>query len=100
MRPGTLHLSRTHKQPNRIYSVLGIHPTLASQETSGRYFILTENGRVRKLTINECWRIMGFPEHYKKISTTCEQYRQLGNSVCVPMVLSVAREIKKQFFQE
>ena len=98
VRPGTIHLSRVHKQPNRIYSVYGIHPTLPSQETSGRYFILTQDNRVRKLTLDECWRIMGFPEKYKKISATCEQYKQLGNSVCVPMIAAVASEIRNQFF--
>lgn len=100
VRPGTEHLSRVHKQPNRIYSVLGTHPTLPSQEPSGRYFILLEDGRVRKLTLNECWRIMGFPETYKKISSTAEQYKQLGNSVCVPMISAVAKQIKNQFFGE
>ncbi|MDO4804023.1 MAG: DNA cytosine methyltransferase [Lachnospiraceae bacterium] len=99
VRPGTIHLSRVHKQPNRIYSVYGIHPTLPSQETSGRFFILTEDGRVRKLTLNECWRIMGFPEDYKKISAVGEQYKQLGNSVCVPMISAVADEIKNQIFE-
>lgn len=98
VRPGTEHLSRVHKQPNRIYSVKGIHPTLPSQESSGRFFVLTEDNRVRKLTINECWRIMGFPEDYKKVSAIGEQYKQLGNSVCVPMIKAVAEEIKKQFF--
>lgn len=98
VRPGTEHLSRVHKQPNRIYSVYGIHPTLPSQETSGRFFILTEDNRVRKLTLSECWRIMGFPETYKKISSYGEQYKQLGNSVCVPMISAVANEIRKQFF--
>lgn len=98
VRPGTEHLSRVHKQPNRIYSVYGIHPTLPSQETSGRYFILTSDNRVRKLTLNECWKIMGFPESYKKISSTGEQYRQIGNSVCVPMIKAVASEIRNQFF--
>lgn len=98
VRPDTVHLSRVHKQPNRIYSVFGIHPTLPSQETSGRYFILTEDNRVRKLTQNECWRIMGFPETYKKVSAAGEQYKQLGNSVCVPMITAVANEIKNQFF--
>lgn len=100
VRPGTEHLSRVHKQPNRIYSVHGIHPTLPSQETSGRYFILTEDNRVRKLTLNECWRIMGFPKNYKKISAVGEQYKQLGNSVCVPMISAVAEEINNQFFKE
>ena len=99
VRPGTEHLSRVHKQPNRIYSVQGIHPTLPSQESSGRFFVLTEDGRVRKLTINECWRIMGFPEDYKKVSAIGEQYKQLGNSVCVPMIKAVAEEIKYQFFE-
>ena len=98
VRPGTEHLSRVHKQPNRIYSVKGIHPTLPSQESSGRFFVLTEDNRVRKLTINECWRIMGFPEDYKKVSVIGEQYKQLGNSVCVPMIRAVAEEIKNQFF--
>ena len=100
VRPGTEHLSRVHKQPNRIYSVYGIHPTLPSQETSGRYFILTENNRVRKLTLNECWTIMGFPKNYKKISPAGEQYKQLGNSVCVPMISAVAEEINNQFFKK
>lgn len=99
VRPGTEHLSRVHKQPNRIYSVFGIHPTLPSQEVSGRYFILTEENRVRKLTINECWRIMGFPEKYIRVSSIGEQYKQLGNSVCVPMIKAVAEEIKNQFFR-
>ena len=98
VRPGTEHLSRVHKQPNRIYSVYGIHPTLPSQESSGRFFVLTEDRRVRKLTINECWRIMGFPESYKKVSPIGDQYKQLGNSVCIPMIEEVAKEIKNQFF--
>lgn len=98
VRPGTEHLSRAHKQPNRIYSVEGIHPTLPSQESSGRFFVLTKDGRVRKLTINECWRIMGFPENFKKVSIVGEQYKQLGNSVCVPMISAVAKEINNQFF--
>ncbi|MCD8285082.1 MAG: DNA (cytosine-5-)-methyltransferase [Prevotellaceae bacterium] len=98
VRPDTVHLSRVHKQPNRIYSVYGTHPTLPSQESSGRFFILTEDRRVRKLTIGECWRIMGFPESYKKLSATGEQYRQLGNSVCIPMISAVASAIKQQLF--
>ena len=98
VRPGTEHLSRVHKQPNRIYSVYGIHPTLPSQESSGRYFILTDDNRVRKLTLNECWRIMGFPDTFIKVSSIGEQYKQLGNSVCVSMIQAVAQEIKNQFF--
>ncbi len=95
VRPDTLNLSRTHKQPNRIYSVHGVHPALMSQEVSGRYFILLEDGRVRRLTLSECWRLMGFPDDFKKSCHVSEQYRQLGNSVCVPMISAIAKRLSK-----
>lgn len=96
VREGTEHLSRVHKQPNRIYSIEGTHPTLSSQETSGRYWILLDNGRVRKLTINECFKIMGFPEDYKLKSSISELYKQVGNSVCIPKVRIIGEAIVEQ----
>ena len=33
-------LSRSHRQPNRIYSINGTHPTISSSETQGRYYIM------------------------------------------------------------
>jgi DNA (cytosine-5)-methyltransferase 1 len=95
VRPGTENLSRVHKQPNRIYSSDGLHPALPSQESSGRFWIY-DNGQVRKLTINECYKIMGFPKNFIKINNLSELYRQVGNSVCVPMVKEIIKEIKKQ----
>jgi DNA (cytosine-5)-methyltransferase 1 len=95
VRPGTENLSRVHKQPNRIYSTDGLHPAIPSQESSGRFWIY-HNRAVRKLTINECYRIMGFPDKFKKISNTGELYRQIGNSVCVPMIKEITKQIKEQ----
>jgi DNA (cytosine-5)-methyltransferase 1 len=96
-RPNTEHLSRVHRQPNRIYSVEGTHPTIPSQETAGRFFIyLPDEDRVRKLTINECYRIMGFPENFKKHSKTGEKYKQIGNSVAIPVIFEVAKSIREQ----
>jgi DNA (cytosine-5)-methyltransferase 1 len=97
VRPNTEHLSRVHRQPNRIYSVDGVHPTLPSQETSGRFFIyIPENNLVRKLTIQECYRIMGFPDNFKKANSLAECYKQIGNSVCIPLVEAIAKELLKQ----
>jgi DNA (cytosine-5)-methyltransferase 1 len=98
VKENSLHLSRVHRQPNRIYSVLGTHPTLSSQESAGRYYILLENNQVRKLTIRECIRLMGFPEDFKLTGGKNQIYQRLGNSVCVPMVTAIADEIKNQFF--
>ncbi len=99
VRPGTQHLSRVHKQPNRIYSAEGTHPTLSAQETAGRYWILVD-GKVRKLTINECYRIMGFPDFYKRSNKLSESYKQIGNSVCIPMIQETGRQIVKQLLED
>ena len=99
VREGTKHLSRVHKQPNRIYSVEGIHPTLPSQESAGRFFILTSDHRVRKLTIPECYKLMGFPKKFKLSQTTSAQYVQVGNSVCVPMIQAIGEAFLKQGFR-
>lgn len=97
VRPNTEHLSRVHRQPNRIYSVEGVHPTLPSQETSGRFFIyLPDQDKVRKLTLNECYRIMGFPKTFKRHTRTGEQYKQIGNSVAISIIETIAAQIIKQ----
>ncbi len=99
VRPNTLHLSRVHRQPNRIYSIEGSHPTIPSQETSGRFFIYLPNeNKVRKLTLNECYRIMGFDIDFIKSEKTGEQYKQIGNSVAIPMIKEIAEQLNKQGF--
>jgi len=99
VRENTEHLSRVHKQPNRIYSSEGTHPTLSSQEPTGRYFIY-HNGKVRKLTLLECYRLMGFPDDFKKIGATSKQYNRVGNSIVVPMVVKIAKEVNNQLFSK
>ena len=95
VRPNTEHLSRVHRQCNRIYSAEGTHPTIASQEVSGRHHIYIDN-KVRKLTIGECYRLMGFHINFKRVSSTSNQYRQIGNSVSVKMIEAVIKEVKEQ----
>ena len=97
IRENTEHLSRVHRQPNRIYSIDGTHPTIPSQETAGRFFIyIPELDAVRKLTINECYKIMGFKSDFIKHSNIGEQYKQIGNSVAIPVIRAIAESIKEQ----
>lgn len=97
VRPNTMHLSRVHRQPNRIYSIEGFHPTIPSQETTGRFFIyLPDEDKVRKLTINECYKIMGFNDNFIKSEKISEQYKQIGNSIAVNLVQEIAKSIKEQ----
>lgn len=92
VREGTEHLSRVHKQPNRIYSVDGIHPTIPSQETAGRFYIY-DGTSTRKLTIEECYRFMGFPKDFIRIGPLGQQYSRIGNSICVNMIEQVSKEL-------
>ncbi len=97
IRENTEHLSRVHRQPNRIYSIDGTHPTIPSQETAGRFFIyIPELDAVRKLTLDECYRIMGFATNFKKHLNIGEQYKQIGNSVAIPVIQAIAESIKEQ----
>jgi DNA (cytosine-5)-methyltransferase 1 len=48
---------------------------------------------VRLLTANECKAIMGFPKSFKIPVSRTQMYRQMGNSVAVPVVKAIAKEI-------
>jgi DNA (cytosine-5)-methyltransferase 1 len=95
VRLNTEHLSRVHKQPNRIYFVEGTHPTIPSQESSGRFWIY-DGEKVRKLTLNECFALQGFPNDYQKVSSIGICYNQIGNAVAVPVIRRVGEQILEQ----
>ena len=94
-RPNTEHLSRVHKQPNRIYHIDGTHPTIPSQESSGRFWIY-DGEKARKLTIRECYRLQGFPSDFILNEKLSSCYNQVGNAVAIPMIERIFNEIKEQ----
>jgi DNA (cytosine-5)-methyltransferase 1 len=49
----------------------------------------------RLLTENECKAIMGFPKAFKVPVSRTQMYRQFGNSVAVPVVSLLAKQIRK-----
>jgi len=50
--------------------------------------------RLRKLTPREYARLQGFPDSFKLVCSDTQMYKQFGNSVSVPVVEAVARQIK------
>ena len=60
------------------------------QRLTGTFVKGGETG-LRLLSVNECKAIMGFPADFEIPVSRTQMYRQLGNSVAVP----VAREIAK-----
>lgn len=77
----------------------GVVPTLlASMGTGGNNvpMILTETGEIRKLTPRECFNTQGFPRSYKfpERMANSHLYKQAGNSVAVPVVSRIAKQIR------
>lgn len=48
---------------------------------------------LRLLTVNECKAMMGFPKDFNVPVSRTQMYRQMGNSVAVPVVKAVARQM-------
>ena len=54
---------------------------------------------MRLLTINECKKLMGFPNSFEFPVSRTQAYRQLGNAVVVPVVESIALSIKEKLHE-
>ena len=88
-------------QWRRIYlreNKSGVCPTLTANMGMGGHnvpLIIDDKG-IRKITPRECARFQGFPEEYKlpKIANSY-LYKQFGNSVSVPIVEAIGKEIIK-----
>lgn len=64
------------------------------QRLTGTFVKDGETG-VRLLSENECKAIMGFPRDYKVPVSRTQMYRQFGNSVAVPVVEKIIKQILK-----
>jgi len=62
-------------------------------------FVLCNNGtRIRKLTPLECFRLQGFPDWFDKTKCSDSQlYKQAGNSMSIPPIQEIIRNIKPIF---
>lgn len=49
----------------------------------------------RKLTTRECLRLQGFPEEFKIKENYSQSYKQIGNSVTVPVIKLLGKEMIK-----
>lgn len=82
-------------QGDRIYSTKGHAITLSANgggagAKTGAYLV---NGIIRKLTPREGLRVQGFPESFKFPVSNAQAYKQLGNSVAIPVLKSILESI-------
>ncbi|MBS5933642.1 MAG: DNA cytosine methyltransferase [Clostridiales bacterium] len=73
----------------------GISPCLTAKMGTGGNNVPVYVKQMRKLTEQECLRIMGFPEWYKIKKNNMNSYKQIGNSVVEVIVEELAKEMVK-----
>ena len=75
----------------------GVCPTLTANMGMGGHNvpIIKDKKGIRKLTPLECARLQGFPDSYKLPKNLADSvlYKQIGNSVTVGMIKSIAKNI-------
>jgi len=78
-------IARDHKCPTLTASIYKPHNSVMVRDNFG----------VRRLTLRECLKFQGFPEKYyfPKAITLSDAYKQIGNSVTVPVIRRIAEAI-------
>ena len=62
----------------------------------GSEILIAQDGKnPRKLTPRECARLQGFPEEYIIPVSDARAYKQFGNSVAVPVIRAISRQMNK-----
>ncbi|KZX12881.1 DNA cytosine methyltransferase [Methanobrevibacter curvatus] len=78
----------------------GISPCLTAKMGTGGNNVPVLVNEQRKLSVRECLRLQGFPENYKIKENYSQSYKQIGNSVTVPVVRLIGEEIIKKLFND
>ena len=76
---------------NKILDPNNISPTLVATDVSR--LAVPDNGGLRKLTVREGLRLFGYPEWYEIPVKYTEAFDLLGNTVAVPVVEHIAKQL-------
>ena len=97
--------SNTGHRIQDIHDIDGISPTIAARDYKGAKQIAIREAtkqcvRIRKLTPLECWRLQGFTDEqfYKAKDSgvsNSQLYKQARNSVSVPVVDAIVKQLKE-----
>ncbi|MBT0728541.1 DNA cytosine methyltransferase [Rosenbergiella australiborealis] len=86
----------------------GIFNTLSpyTNTISARYYkdgseiLIEQKGKnPRKITPREAARLQGYPDSFEIPVSNAQAYRQFGNSVCVPVISAIAKEMRNAMNQ-
>jgi len=73
-----------------------LSPTLTAKMGTGGNNVPVIISQMRKLSTNECLKIQGFPDNFIIDKNKSQSYKQIGNSVSVPVIELLAKNILTQ----
>lgn len=95
--------AKKHREKGNGFGYGLADPNGVTRTLSARYYkdgseiLVAQAGKnPRRLTPRECARLQGFPEDFKIEVSDTQAYKQFGNSVCVPMITYLAKEVIRQ----
>jgi DNA (cytosine-5)-methyltransferase 1 len=56
--------------------------------------LIHHDGKVRRLTPVETERLQGFPDNHTASCTSSQRYKQMGNTVTVPIIIQIFENLK------
>lgn len=82
----------------KILDPTKLAPTLVAMDVS--HLGVVDNGGLRRLTIKEAQRLSGFPDNYElSIVSPTEAFDLLGNTVCIPVITSIAERMALSYIE-
>ncbi len=89
-----------HKEKGNGFGFGLVNKNSITRTLSARYYkdgseilVQMKNSNPRRLTPRECARLMGYDDSFKITVSDTQAYRQFGNSVVVPVVKDIAKEM-------
>jgi DNA (cytosine-5)-methyltransferase 1 len=78
-----------------VFDETGVARTLSARyHKDGSEILIRQPGQnPRRLTPRECARLMGYPDTFRIPVSDTQAYRQFGNSVAVPVIRALARQV-------
>lgn len=100
--------ARKHQEAGNGFGFGLVTPNEIARTLSARYhkdgseILISQGARrnPRRLTPRECCRLMGFPDDFKIPVSDTQAYRQFGNSVVMPVVEKVAKNVIEALARE
>jgi DNA (cytosine-5)-methyltransferase 1 len=95
------HAENSRKKGNGfgfgLSDINGVSRTLSARyyKDGSEILIPQKNKNPRRLTPRECARLQGFPESFRIVVSDTQAYKQFGNSVPIPLLKLVAKQIIK-----